>query len=157
MKYQLGTLADMHANKQLPTSSYTGEKLETADKQRARAVLSKKLMEYFMQFNEGRCPTLDSLMTQQGLEGQVEAARILRQLAILAKEVDLPDTQVVWTWKILRGRRFSVVILDGLLTDVTLAEYRRERELKSSGSNSRRICCLPSTKHTGMLIQRSWR
>ncbi|CAO3565912.1 unnamed protein product [Mortierella alpina] len=76
------------------TAIRIGEKLETADKQRARAVLSKKLMEYFMQFNEGRCPTLDSLMTQQGLEGQIEAARILRQLAILAKEVDLPDTQV---------------------------------------------------------------
>ncbi|KAG0356738.1 Exocyst complex component 5 [Podila minutissima] len=76
------------------TAIRIGEKLETADKQRARAVLSKQLMEYFMQFNEGRCPTLESLMTQQGLEGQIEAARILRQLAILAKEVDLPDTQV---------------------------------------------------------------
>ncbi|KAG0242345.1 Exocyst complex component 5, partial [Actinomortierella wolfii] len=75
------------------TAVRIGEKLETADKQRARAVLSKKLMEYFMQFNEGRCPALESLMTQQGLEGQVEAARILRQLAVLAKEVDLPDTQ----------------------------------------------------------------
>ncbi|KAF9348696.1 Exocyst complex component 5 [Mortierella sp. AD094] len=76
------------------TAIRIGEKLETADKQRARAVLSKKLMEYFMQFNEGRCPVLESLMTQQGLDGQIEAARILRQLAILAKEVDLPDTQV---------------------------------------------------------------
>ncbi|KAF8977784.1 Exocyst complex component 5 [Entomortierella lignicola] len=76
------------------TAIRIGEKLETADKQRARAVLSKKLMEYFMQFNEGRCPALESLMTQQGLEGQIEAARILRQLAVLAKEVDLPDTQV---------------------------------------------------------------
>ncbi|KAG0027235.1 Exocyst complex component 5 [Podila clonocystis] len=76
------------------TAIRIGEKLETADKQRARAVLSKQLMEYFMQFNEGHCPTLESLMTQQGLEGQIEAARILRQLAILAKEVDLPDTQV---------------------------------------------------------------
>ncbi|KAI9241544.1 MAG: exocyst complex protein [Podila humilis] len=76
------------------TAIRIGEKLETADKQRARAVLSKQLMEYFMQFNEGQCPTLESLMTQQGLEGQIEAARILRQLAILAKEVDLPDTQV---------------------------------------------------------------
>jgi hypothetical protein len=72
-----------------------GEKLETADKQRARAVLSKKLMEYFMQFNDGRCPTLESLMTQQGLEGQIEAARILRQLAVISKEVDLPETQLV--------------------------------------------------------------
>lgn len=72
-----------------------GEKLETADKQRARAVLSKKLMEYFMQFNDGGCPTLESLMTQQGLEGQIEAARILRQLAVISKEVDLPETQVV--------------------------------------------------------------
>ncbi|KAF8939975.1 exocyst complex component Sec10-like protein [Dissophora ornata] len=75
------------------TAIRIGEKLETADKQRARAVLSKKLMEYFMQFNDGRCPALESLMTQQGLDGQVEAARILRQLAVLAKEVDLPDTQ----------------------------------------------------------------
>ncbi|KAG0270149.1 Exocyst complex component 5 [Actinomortierella ambigua] len=75
------------------TAVRIGEKLETADKQRARAVLSKKLMEYFMQFNEGRCPALESLMTEKGLEGQVEAARILRQLAVLAKEVDLPDTQ----------------------------------------------------------------
>ncbi|KAF9582414.1 Exocyst complex component 5 [Lunasporangiospora selenospora] len=76
------------------TAIRIGEKLETADKQRARAVLSKKLMEYFMQFNEGRCPALESLVTQQGHEGQIEAARILRQLAVLAKEVDLPDTQV---------------------------------------------------------------
>ncbi|KAG0304479.1 Exocyst complex component 5 [Dissophora globulifera] len=76
------------------TAIRIGEKLETADKQRARAILSKTLMEYFMQFNEGRCPTLESLMTQQGLEGQIEAARILRQLAVLAKEVDLEDTQV---------------------------------------------------------------
>ncbi|KAF9092029.1 Exocyst complex component 5 [Mortierella sp. AD031] len=76
------------------TAIRIGEKLETADKQRARAVLSKKLMEYFMQFNEGGCPTLESLMTQQGLEGQIEAARILRQLAVISKEVDLPDTQV---------------------------------------------------------------
>lgn len=74
---------------------HLGEKLETADKQRARAVLSKKLMEYFMQFNDGRCPTMESLMTQQGLEGQVEAARILRQLAVISKEVDLPETHVV--------------------------------------------------------------
>lgn len=58
------------------TSFYAiGEKLETADKQRARAVLSKQLMEYFMQFNEGQCPTLESLMTQQGLEGQIEVRR----------------------------------------------------------------------------------
>ncbi|KAG9066673.1 Exocyst complex component 5 [Linnemannia hyalina] len=76
------------------TAIRIGEKLETADKQRARAVLSKKLMEYFMQFNDGGCPTLDSLMTQQGLEGQIEAARILRQLAVISKEVDLPETQV---------------------------------------------------------------
>ncbi|KAG0246781.1 Exocyst complex component 5 [Mortierella sp. GBA43] len=76
------------------TAIRIGEKLETADKQRARAILSKKLMEYFMQFNEGRCPTLDSLMTQKGHEGQIEAARILRQLAVLSKEVDLPDTQM---------------------------------------------------------------
>ncbi|KAF9091497.1 Exocyst complex component 5 [Mortierella sp. GBA35] len=76
------------------TAIRIGEKLETADKQRARAVLSKRLMEYFMQFNEGGCPTLESLMTQQGLEGQIEAARILRQLAVISKEVDLPDTQV---------------------------------------------------------------
>ncbi|KAF9132469.1 Exocyst complex component 5 [Mortierella sp. 14UC] len=76
------------------TAIRIGEKLETADKQRARAVLSKKLMEYFMQFNDGRCPTLESLMTQQGLEGQIEAARILRQLAVISKEVDLPETQV---------------------------------------------------------------
>ncbi|KAH7052614.1 exocyst complex protein [Linnemannia elongata] len=76
------------------TAIRIGEKLETADKQRARAVLSKKLMEYFMQFNEGGCPTLESLMTQQGLEGQIEAARILRQLAVISKEVDLPETQV---------------------------------------------------------------
>ncbi|KAF9958913.1 Exocyst complex component 5 [Modicella reniformis] len=76
------------------TAIRIGEKLETADKQRARGMLSKKLMEYFMQFNEGRCPTLESLMTQQGLDGQIEAARILRQLAVLSKEVDLPDTQV---------------------------------------------------------------
>ncbi|KAF9357950.1 Exocyst complex component 5 [Mortierella sp. NVP85] len=75
------------------TAIRIGEKLETADKQRARAVLSKKLMEYFMQFNEGRCPTLETLVTQKGLEGQIEAARILRQLAVLSKEVDLPDTQ----------------------------------------------------------------
>jgi len=54
---------------------FLGEKLETADKQRARAVLSKKLMEYFTQFNEGRCPTLESLMTLQGLEGQIEVPR----------------------------------------------------------------------------------
>ncbi|KAG0312305.1 Exocyst complex component 5 [Linnemannia gamsii] len=76
------------------TAIRIGEKLETADKQRARAVLSKKLMEYFMQFNDGRCPTLESLMTQQGLEGQIEAARILRQLAVISKEVDLPETQL---------------------------------------------------------------
>lgn len=76
------------------TAIRIGEKLETADKQRARAVLSKKLMEYFMQFNDGGCPTLESLMTQQGLEGQIEAARILRQLAVISKEVDLPETQV---------------------------------------------------------------
>ncbi|GJJ74784.1 exocyst complex component 5 [Entomortierella parvispora] len=76
------------------TAIRIGEKLETADKQRARAVLSKKLMEYFTQFNEGRCPTLESLMTLQGLEGQIEAARILRQLAILAKDVDLEETVV---------------------------------------------------------------
>lgn len=48
-----------------------------------------------MQFNEGGCPTLENLMTQKGLEGQIEAARILRQLAVLSKEVDLPDTQTV--------------------------------------------------------------
>ncbi|KAF9339936.1 Exocyst complex component 5 [Linnemannia elongata] len=76
------------------TAIRIGEKLETADKQRARAVLSKRLMEYFMQFNDGGCPTLESLMTQQGLEGQIEAARILRQLAVISKEVDLPETQV---------------------------------------------------------------
>lgn len=67
------SLTNMYATRSL--HSAIGEKLETADKQRARAVLSKQLMEYFMQFNEGQCPTLESLMMQQGLEGQIEVRR----------------------------------------------------------------------------------
>lgn len=100
-------------------------------------------------------------MTQQGLEGQIEAARILRQLAVISKEVDLPETQVVC--RIIVGPRITcnyMYLMDPqrrLTWPLNLfSNTRQETVLKSSGNSSRQTCCHHLTKHTDKQIPKSW-
>jgi exocyst complex component 5 len=71
---------------------YLGEQLETIDKHRNRAVESKDLIQYFLEFNKGSFVRLDTLR-RESLEGEQKAAIIARRLNTIAKEIDLPGTE----------------------------------------------------------------
>ncbi|KAI7864046.1 exocyst complex component Sec10-like protein [Spinellus fusiger] len=70
------------------TAIRIGEQLETIDKQRSRALESRDIIEYYMEFQEDSSERLDSLRYHGGDEGQLKAAVIARRLNAVAKEVD---------------------------------------------------------------------
>ncbi len=68
--------------------------METIDKHRTRAVESKDIIQYFLEFNKGSFIRLEALR-RESQEGEYKAAIIARRLNTIAKEIDIPGTESV--------------------------------------------------------------
>ncbi|TPX36908.1 hypothetical protein SmJEL517_g00874 [Synchytrium microbalum] len=75
------------------TAIRIGEQLETIDRQRTRALEAKELIEFYMEFNTGRSAKLEQL-SSSGPEGELKSAIVLRRLNAIAKDVDIPGTDM---------------------------------------------------------------
>jgi exocyst complex component 5 len=76
------------------TQVSSGEQLESVHLQRQRAQAAYDLIDYYMQFSRDDTSRLDSLK-KEGKEGRRQVAVLLRRLATLAKEIDLPTADKV--------------------------------------------------------------
>lgn len=75
------------------TAIRIGEQLETIDKHRKRAAEAKDIIQYFIEFNDGKTERLDAVR-DSGQDGEYRAAIIARRLSTIAKEVDLLGTEL---------------------------------------------------------------
>ncbi|KAF8484813.1 exocyst complex component Sec10 [Russula ochroleuca] len=71
------------------TAGRIGEQLETVHLQRQRAQAAYDLIDYYTQFSRDDTSRIDSLK-KDGKDGRRQVAILLRRLATLAKEIDLP-------------------------------------------------------------------
>jgi hypothetical protein len=71
-----------------------GEQLETVHLQRQRAQAAYDLIDYYTQFSRDDTTRIDNLK-KEGKDGRHQVAILLRRLATLAKEVDLPTADKV--------------------------------------------------------------
>ncbi|KAI0304154.1 exocyst complex component Sec10-like protein [Russula brevipes] len=71
------------------TAGRIGEQLETVHLQRQRAQAAYDLIDYYTQFSRDDTSRIDGLR-KEGKEGRRQVATLLRRLATLAKEIDLP-------------------------------------------------------------------
>ncbi|KAI0284271.1 exocyst complex component Sec10 [Russula aff. rugulosa BPL654] len=71
------------------TAGRIGEQLETVHLQRQRAQAAYDLIDYYTQFSRDDTSRIDSLK-KDGKEGRRQVAILLRRLATLAREIDLP-------------------------------------------------------------------
>lgn len=71
------------------TAGRIGEQLETVHIQRQRAQAAYDLIDYYTQFSRDDTSRIDSLK-KDGKDGRHQVAILLRRLATLAKEIDLP-------------------------------------------------------------------
>ncbi|ORX63320.1 exocyst complex component Sec10 [Anaeromyces robustus] len=74
------------------TAIRIGEQLENIDKQRDRTCDSKDIIQYFMEFNEGKYDRINKLV-ESGDEGQYNATVIVRRLINITNEVDAPGAE----------------------------------------------------------------
>jgi len=101
----------------LLTSVCLGEQLETVHLQRQRAQAAYDLIDYYTQFSRDDTSRIDSLK-KDGRDGRRQVAILLRRLATLAKEIDLPTADKV--------DRISTK--HGLGTDVSI-DKRKHRQI----------------------------
>jgi hypothetical protein len=78
----------------LHTQVGSGDQLETVHLQRQRAQAAYDLIDYYTQFSRDDTSRIDDLK-KEGKEGRHQVAILLRRLATLAKEVDLPTADKV--------------------------------------------------------------
>jgi hypothetical protein len=71
-----------------------GEQLETVHLQRQRAQAAYDLIDYYTQFSRDDTSRIDNLK-KDGKDGRRQVAILLRRLATLAKEIDLPTADKV--------------------------------------------------------------
>ncbi|KAH9062751.1 exocyst complex component Sec10 [Lactarius vividus] len=71
------------------TAGRIGEQLESVHLQRQRAQAAYDLIDYYTQFSRDDTSRIDSLK-KEGKEGRRQVAVLLRRLATLVKEIDLP-------------------------------------------------------------------
>jgi exocyst complex component 5 len=76
------------------TQLSSGEQLESVHLQRQRAQAAYDLIDYYMQFSRDDTSRIESLK-KEGKEGRRQVAVLLRRLATLAKEIDLPTADQV--------------------------------------------------------------
>ncbi|KAH9999826.1 exocyst complex component Sec10 [Russula vinacea] len=74
------------------TAGRIGEQLETVHLQRQRAQAAYDLIDYYTQFSRDDTSRIDSLK-KDGRDGRHQVAILLRRLATLAKEIDLPTAE----------------------------------------------------------------
>lgn len=78
------------------TAIRVGERLETVDRQRAKAVEAGDIMRFWLDFGAGKNVgggRLEEIRETEGTDGQFKAAVIARRLAAIAKDVDLPGQE----------------------------------------------------------------
>ena len=76
------------------TAIRIGEQMESVHQQRQRAQAAYDLIDYYNQFAKDDTTRLDALK-KEGKEGRRKVAVLLRRLATVAKEVDLPHSDKV--------------------------------------------------------------
>ncbi|KAI0004964.1 exocyst complex component Sec10 [Russula compacta] len=76
------------------TAGRIGEQLETVHLQRQRAQAAYDLIDYYTQFSRDDTSRIDGLK-KEGKEGRRQVAILLRRLATLAKDIDLPTADKV--------------------------------------------------------------
>ena len=86
----------------LRTYASPGEQLETVHLQRQRAQAAYDLIDYYTQFSRDDTTRIDNLK-KEGKDGRHQVAILLRRLATLAKEVDLPTAEKVDQTSLGRG------------------------------------------------------
>jgi len=86
----------------LDTHVGLGEQLETVHLQRQRAQAAYDLIDYYTQFSRDDTSRIDNLK-KEGKDGRHQVAILLRRLATLAKEVDLPTADKVDETSLRRG------------------------------------------------------
>lgn len=79
-----------------------GEQLETVHLQRQRAQAAYDLIDYYTQFSRDDTTRIDNLK-KEGKDGRHQVAILLRRLATLAREVDLPTADKVDETLLRRG------------------------------------------------------
>jgi hypothetical protein len=72
----------------------SGEQLESVHLQRERAQAAYDLIDYYTQFSRDDTSRIDSLK-KEGKDGRRQVAVLLRRLATLVKEIDLPTADKV--------------------------------------------------------------
>ena len=87
----------------------SGEQLETVHLQRQRAQAAYDLIDYYTQFSRDDTSRIDNLK-KEGKEGRHQVAILLRRLATLAKEVDLPTADKVDETSLWRGQLIDTSI-----------------------------------------------
>src|SRR5580693_8438156 len=90
----------------------SGEQLETVHLQRQRAQAAYDLIDYYTQFSRDDTSRIDNLK-KEGKEGRHQVAILLRRLATLAKEVDLPTADKVDETLLERGALLNTPIDKG--------------------------------------------
>ena len=73
---------------------FSGEQLESVHLQRERAQAAYDLIDYYTQFSRDDTSRIDSLK-KEGKDGRRQVAVLLRRLATLVKEIDLPTADKV--------------------------------------------------------------
>lgn len=119
-------------------TSGSGEQLETVHQQRQRAQAAYDLIDYYTQFSQDDTSRIDSL-TKEGKDGRRQVAVLLRRLATLAKEIDLPTADKVDYTSPKYG---------------PITKYLNRQEKTSTGTvkSLRRICSTSSTDTIGRAI-----
>lgn len=79
-----------------------GEQLETVHLQRQRAQAAYDLIDYYTQLSRDDTTRIDNLK-KEGKDGRHQVAILLRRLATLAREVDLPTADKVDETSLRRG------------------------------------------------------
>jgi exocyst complex component 5 len=86
-----------------------GEQLETVHIERQRAQAAYHLIDYYNQFSRDDTSRLDALK-KEGRDGRQQVAIVLRRLNTVAKEVDLPAADKVFTLLSLLKLSFTLTI-----------------------------------------------
>ena len=116
--------------------------MESVHQQRQRAQAAYDLIDFYNQFARDDTLRLDG-MKKEGKDGRRKVAVLLRRLATVAKEVDLPHSDKVRP------------LYPSLVSNTKQAPVcRLEKTSIVTARSSRRTCCICSTEHTGEATRR---
>ena len=101
------------------TAIRIGEQMESVHQQRQRAQAAYDLIDYYNQFAKDDTTRLDALK-KEGKEGRRKVAVLLRRLATVAKEVDLPHSDKV---RVISSRATNIYLKEGTKTRENIDRY----------------------------------